>query len=89
MITVKIAAVGMVINHEVIILRITRRLRVAIPLAKPTPIIDPTMVWVVEIGMPNLENISTVVAVENSAVKPRVGVISVIFLPIVSITLYP
>ena len=71
----------MVINHEVIILRITRRLRVAIPLAKPTPMTDPTIVCVVEMGSPNLEKTSTVVAVENSAAKPLVGVISVIFLP--------
>lgn len=84
-----IAVEGTVMNHEVIILRIMRRLRVAIPLAKPIPITDPTIVWVVEMGSPNLEKTSTVVAVENSAEKPRVGVISVIFLPIVSMTLYP
>ena len=89
MITVNTAAIGIVKHHEVIILRITRRLRVAIPLAKPTPITDPTMVWVVEIGRPSLEKTSTVVAVANSAEKPRLGVISVIFLPIVSITLKP
>ena len=35
-------------------------------------------------GIPNLEKTNTVVAVENSAAKPLVGVISVIFLPIVS-----
>ena len=50
-------------NHEVIILRITRRLRVAIPLAKPTPITEPTMVCVVEMGRPSFENMSTVDAV--------------------------
>jgi len=62
----------------------TRRFKVAIPLAKPTPITDPTMVCVVETGRPSFENMRTVEAVANSAAKPRLGVISVIFLPMAS-----
>ncbi|CAI0390443.1 unnamed protein product [Linum tenue] len=59
------------------------------PLANPTPITAPTRVWVAEIGRPSFDAPRTTEAAANSAAKPLVGVSSVIFLPIVAITLYP
>ena len=55
----------------------------------PTPNTAPTSVWVVETGIPVPEAITTVVAAANSAANPRLGVSSVMFRPIVAITLYP
>ena len=78
---------GSVIIHEKTMFLTTWKLRVAIPRATPTPMIDPTRVWVVDTGSPNREQARTVVAVPNSAEKPRDGVSSVIFFPVVSITL--
>ncbi len=71
---------GNVTTHEVIISRITRGFKLAIPLANPTPITAPTNVWVVEMGHPNFEAKTMVVAAANSAAKPRDGVSSVILL---------
>ena len=61
----KIAPEGNVITHEEKIFRITARLIAAIPLARPTPIIAPTSVCVVEIGSPVAEAKTTVIAVAN------------------------
>ena len=57
------------------------------PRASPTPSTEPTRVCVVETGMPSREASTIVVAAASSAAKPRLGVSSVIFRPIVSITL--
>ena len=61
------------------------------PPANPTPTTAPTNVCVVETGTAKngIEKIIIVVAAPNSAANPLVGVISVIFFPIVSITLHP
>ena len=84
---VKPAVKGIVTIHErKMSLRILR-FKAPIPLANPTPTTDPTNVWVVEIGIPILEQNSTVVAQPNSAQNPLLGVMSVILLPTVSITL--
>ncbi len=64
----------------------TRRFSAPIPRARPTPSTAPTRVWVVEIGRPMLEAPTTVVAVASSAAKPRLGVSSVMCLPMVAIT---
>ena len=53
------------ITHEEKIFRIIARLIAAIPLARPTPIIAPTSVCVVEIGSPVAEAKTTVIAVAN------------------------
>ena len=83
----RIAPAGRVITHEVNILPTMRKLSAAIPLAKPTPRTAPTNVCVVEIGRPMPEARTTVHEAPSSAAKPRLGVSSVIFLPIVAITL--
>ncbi len=80
---------GTVANQETIIFLMILRSRLAKPRASPTPMTDPTSVWVVEIGNPSLEQIKTTVAAPNSEQKPREGVISVIFFPIVSMTREP
>ena len=69
----------------------TRKSTALAPPASPTPTTAPTKVWVVETGTARngIEKIIIVVAAPNSAANPLVGVISVIFLPIVSITLHP
>ena len=71
------------------ILLVTRILSEAKPLAMPTPNTAPTKTWVVETGKPVYEASTTVVAAANSAENPRLGVNSVIPLPIVFITLKP
>ena len=83
------ADAGMVISQELTILRMTLRFNAAIPRARPTPMTEPTRVWLVDTGRPSLEQTRTVVAVANSAEKPRDGVMEVIFLPMVSMTRYP
>ena len=65
------------------------RFSAPIPRAKPTPRTAPTRVWVVEIGSPVPEANTTVAAAPSSAAKPLLGVNSVIFRPIVPITLKP
>ena len=59
------------------------------PLASPTPKTAPTRVCVVDTGIPVPEAITTVVAAAISAANPRLGVSSVIFFPMVLITLWP
>ena len=65
------------------------RLRAPIPRASPTPKIAPTKVCVVEIGRPVADAITTVLAADKVAEKPRVGVSSVIPDPTVAMTLCP
>ena len=60
-----IAPDGNVIIHDENIFLITVRLIAAIPLARPTPIIAPTNVYVVDIGKPVAEAITTVMAVAS------------------------
>lgn len=43
------------------------------PLQRATPIVAPTMHWVVEMGRASLVAMTTVVAAPNSIEKPRVG----------------
>ena len=80
MITVMRATRGTVINQALIIFLMTFKLRAAMPLARPTPITDPTRVWLVDTGRPSLEQTRTVVAVANSAEKPLEGVMKVILM---------
>ena len=60
-----IAPDGNVIIHDENIFLITVRLIAAIPLARPTPIIAPTNVCVVDIGKPVADAITTVMAVAS------------------------
>ena len=83
------ALAGTVMTQESAISRSMLRLKARIPRARPTPKTAPTRQCVVEMGSPSLEANKIVVAAPNSAQKPRVGVSSVIFLPIVSITRHP
>ncbi len=60
-----IAPDGNVIIHDENIFLITVRLIAAIPFARPTPIIAPTNVCVVDIGKPVADAITTVMAVAS------------------------
>lgn len=80
---------GIVMTHERMISLIIPRFKARIPRASPIPKTAPTKQCVVEIGSPSLDAIKIVVAAPNSAQKPRVGVSSVIFRPIVSMTRHP
>jgi len=73
------ADIGTVKNHDAKIDLMTLKSTATIPFANPTPITAPTITCDVETGKPNLEHTSTTSAVLNSAEKPLVGVISVIF----------
>ncbi len=84
-----IAVKGTVASQDITISWIIPRLSVGKPRANPTPMTEPTRVCVVETGNPILEQIKTMVAAPKVAQKPREGVISVILLPIVSITRLP
>ncbi|CSD09402.1 Uncharacterised protein [Vibrio cholerae] len=68
-------------------LRTTPKFSAAIPRAKPTPSTAPTRVCVVEIGKPVPDASTTVEAVASWAAKPRLGVNSVMPVPMVAITL--
>ena len=79
----------MVEIQEIAIILIISKFKVGRPLATPTPITAPTSVCVVEMGRPILEQINTTVAAANVAANPLEGVSSVIFSPMVAITLAP
>ena len=64
-------------------LMVTPHLTAEIRLLKPTPMIDPVKVWVVETGIPNCSVISRVTAPAVSALTPSSGVILVILVPMV------
>ena len=85
------AAAGILATQLAAILPNTLKSTEAVPPAKPTPTTEPIKVCVVDIGTAKngMEKIRTVVAAPNSAAKPRVGVMWVIFLPTVTITLAP
>ena len=83
------APAGRVIIQDMKMVLTTRRFKAAIPRAIPTPSTAPTSVWVVEIGSPVAEAITTVEAAPSSAAKPRLGVSSVILRPTVEITFQP
>ena len=74
----KIAQTGIVITHDNTISLSIFKFRAVSPLASPTPKTAPTNAWVVDIGIPNFEARSIVVAAPNSAEKPLVGVSAVI-----------
>ena len=80
---------GKVTIHERPIFLRIRKSSVPMPRISPTPTTDPTSTWVVDTGKPSLEHNKMVVAAPNWAQKPRIGVISVMFLPMVSITRVP
>ena len=84
-------AAGRLATHEAKIFPNTLKSTFLAPPARPTPTTAPTNVWVVDTGTARngIENTRIVVAAPNSAANPRVGVISVILWPIVSITLQP
>lgn len=77
------APAGKVMTQDIKILPTTRKFNAPMPRAKPTPNTAPTNVWVVEIGSPVAEASTTVVAAASSVANPRLGVSSVIFLPMV------
>ena len=77
---------GIVVIQETSIILTMLKFNVGNPRASPTPITEPTRVWVVEIGSPSLEHIKTTEAAPKVAQKPLEGVISVIFSPTVAIT---
>ena len=58
---------GRVINQDLIMPRTTRTFKADMPRASATPMTAPTRVWVVEIGNPRREQMSTVGAAANSA----------------------
>ena len=68
------APAGSVITQDTTMFLTTPKLIAAIPLARPTPNTAPTKVCVVEIGNPEPEAMTTVVAAASSAAKPRLGV---------------
>ena len=85
------AAAGTLATQEAAIFPKTRKSTAFAPPANPTPTTAPTRVCVVETGTAKngIENTRIVVAAPNSAAKPRVGVMSVIFFPMVSMTRHP
>ena len=83
------APAGSVISQDRKIEPMMRVLSAPMPRAKPTPNTAPTSVWVVDMGRPVAEAITTVPAAPNSAAKPRLGVSSVILRPTVIITRQP
>jgi len=91
------AVQGIVRLHVKRIFPTTRLLKPARPhLAKPAPIIDPTLEWVVEIGIPNpmryfgiTVKAKIVRALEYSAASPVIGSMRVTLKAAVLITRYP
>lgn len=81
------APTGIVTTQETTISRTVSALTLLRPRANPTPITAPTSVCVADIGNPSLDANKTTEAAANSAANPLVGVNSVIFLPIVAMTL--
>ena len=59
------APAGRVTTHDTMILRTMVMLIAAIPRASPTPMMAPTRVWVVDIGSPVPDAITTVLAVAS------------------------
>ena len=80
---------GIVIIQVVAICFITSNLTVAVPLAIPTPITEPTRVWVGDIGNPIEAKSMVILPAEICAENPLVGTNSVIRLPIVPVILFP
>ncbi len=80
------AAIGIVTIHEANMEPTILRSIAVIPRARPTPTIAPTSVWVVDIGRPIFEQVSTVNIPAKSAATPREGVISVTLVPTRRIT---
>ena len=80
------AVKGMVVIQEITIIFTIPKFKVGNPRANPTPMMDPTKVWVVEMGSPIFEQIKTTEAAPKVAQKPLEGVISVIFSPTVAMT---
>lgn len=83
------AETGMVITHAQIILMVSPQRTADKRFVKPTPIIDPVMVCVVETGIPKYCVKSKVMAPEVSALKPSIGVILVILEPMVLTIFHP
>ena len=79
----------MVIIHAHIILMVSPQRTADKRLVKPTPIIEPVMVCVVETGMPKYCVKNKVKAPAVSALTPSSGVILVIFEPIVLTIFHP
>ena len=80
---------GIVSTHAQIIFPATPHLTAESRLTLPTPIIEPVIVCVVLTGIPNKAVRSNVVAPENSAANPPIGLSLVIFIPIVLTILQP
>lgn len=63
--------------------------RLPLPPNRPTPIVPPTLHWVVEMGIPMKDATTTTVAADSSIEKPREGLTLVILYPREMISLYP
>src|SRR3569833_3455678 len=83
------ADTGIVITQVQIILRVSPQRTADKRLVKPTPIIEPVMVCVVETGIPKYWVKKRVMAPADSALTPSNGVILVIREPIVLTIFHP
>ena len=77
------AEMGMVITQAQMMLMVNPQRTAESLFVKPTPMIEPVMVWVVETGMPKYWVKNKVSAPAVSALTPSSGVILVIREPIV------
>ncbi len=83
------AEIGMVITQAHIKGIVTPQRTADIRFVKPTPIIEPVMVCVVETGIPKCSVILSVTAAAVSALTPSNEVILVILLPMVLTIFHP
>ncbi len=77
------AEIGMVMIHAQIMLMVSPQRTADKRLVKPTPIIEPVIVCVVDTGMPKYCVKNKVIAPADSALTPSSGVILVIREPMV------
>ena len=83
------ADMGMVIIQAHTKLMVTPQRTADTRLVKPTPMIEPVIVCVVETGMPKCSVSNNVTAAPVSALTPSNGVILVILVPIVLTIFHP
>ena len=79
----------MVMIHAQMMLMVKPHLTADRRFVRPTPMIDPVIVWVVDTGMPKYWVKNKVIAPAVSALTPSRGVILVIRDPIVFTILHP
>lgn len=85
----KVKQQGIVKSQICITSLTTSILTLETPYANPTPMMDPTSVWVGDIGIPLYTKSAYIIAAEIWAENDLLGTNSVIRLPIVSLTLLP